>query len=170
MKGMCSHGHPPSLCPECRRESKRRYYLANSENIKARARAWKEVNPEKRRETNRRYFIDNQEKIYKNFRTWKKANREKLRERQRRASLKWEHGISLVEYEEMSELQGGKCAICHRGHGGSCRGRRLYVDHDHKTGKIRGLLCSYCNSALGMAFDDPTILRKAAEYLENHKS
>ncbi len=56
---------------------------------------------------------------------------------------------------------GAKCAIC--GFGGS-----LKVDHEHTSGKIRGVLCHNCNVAIGHMRDDPTRLRAAAQYLELH--
>lgn len=63
----------------------------------------------------------------------------------------------------MVERQGGGCAICHRGP--SKGTARLYVDHDHDTDKVRGLLCQQCNSALGLLQDDPTIVYNAYTYL-----
>lgn len=70
----------------------------------------------------------------------------------------------------MLEEQAGKCAVCGDGNGqiqkSTGRTRRLHVDHDHRTGKIRALLCSKCNAALGSANDDPRRLRDLAEYLE----
>ena len=62
----------------------------------------------------------------------------------------------------LARSQGNSCAIC----GAKPKGRRLAVDHDHKTGKIRGLLCMPCNTALGKFRDDPKLLRKAIKYLE----
>lgn len=65
--------------------------------------------------------------------------------------------------------QCGACALCGKVPGEDPeRGRNqkcLHVDHDHKTGKIRGLLCSSCNRGLGYFGDDPVVLRRAAEYL-----
>lgn len=71
-------------------------------------------------------------------------------------------GLTLVEYRTLLKRQGGKCAIC-----GNINenGRRLAVDHDHKTRNVRGLLCHNCNSALGFAKDSPKILDKMIHYL-----
>jgi len=56
------------------------------------------------------------------------------------------YGISVQEYEELLDAQAGGCALC----GGTHRsGRRLHVDHDHETGRVRGLLCYPCNQAVG---------------------
>lgn len=73
------------------------------------------------------------------------------------------YGISLKSYDKMLKEQGGGCKIC-----GTkipnCKGR-FCVDHDHKTGKIRGLLCTKCNTGLGMFVDNPKILAAAITYL-----
>lgn len=82
--------------------------------------------------------------------------------------IKSTYGITLIEYEAMLEAQGGVCAICgeketrKNRYTGICR---LHIDHDHKTGEVRGLLCSSCNFALGGFRDDPEILIKAMKYL-----
>lgn len=76
-------------------------------------------------------------------------NRERLKKspkKQREAHLKSVYGITLEQYDKMFETQNGVCAICS---GINKDGRRLFVDHDHKTGEIRGLLCYQCNSLLG---------------------
>lgn len=81
--------------------------------------------------------------------------------RERRVQL--HYGITYDEYELLLACQDFRCAIC----GGRPRKNALSVDHDHKTGEIRGLLCSRCNHRLlGAANDDPVRLRKAADYLE----
>lgn len=73
------------------------------------------------------------------------------------------YGITLERYEELHRQQDGCCAICMR----KPRTRRLAVDHDHETGAIRGLLCTRCNhKVLGGADESPTLLRRAARYLE----
>jgi hypothetical protein len=74
------------------------------------------------------------------------------------------YGITMVQYEQALEWQGGRCAICLN----RPRSRKLAVDHDHKTGAVRGLLCSRCNHRmLGAAREDPEVLRRAADYLED---
>jgi hypothetical protein len=78
------------------------------------------------------------------------------------------YGFPAREYRAMFERQGGKCALCGEGEKGWSRGRPLHVDHCHKTGRIRGLLCGDCNTALGRFGDDPTRLRAAIVYLEAH--
>lgn len=76
-------------------------------------------------------------------------------------------GWSPDDYERAWILQDGKCAIC----GctlGSGRYTKPTADHDHKTGKLRGILCSNCNSALGFMKDSPYRLESAIRYLEEH--
>lgn len=69
------------------------------------------------------------------------------------------YGMSLEEYRQKSQLQSSRCAICRRE-------ANLFVDHCHQTGQVRGLLCSRCNSALGLFMDDLGSLSKAIEYLK----
>lgn len=91
------------------------------------------------------------------------------RERKNRASrMAWEarikrtYGIDADTYHELLRLQGGKCFICQRATGKS---KRLSVDHDHRSGEVRGLLCSTCNNVLGHVRDDPAAFRRAHDYL-----
>jgi len=81
--------------------------------------------------------------------------------------LKSKYGITPEKYEKMFREQNGKCAICGDTDGKSARGTTTFcVDHCHKTGKIRGLLCNNCNRCLGLLKDDPSVLEKAIEYLK----
>ena len=78
--------------------------------------------------------------------------------------IKSKYGISEENYNQMLAEQHGGCAICGR----KQRGKKhiyLYVDHNHITGQVRGLLCCSCNSAVGQFRDDPALLRRAIEYL-----
>lgn len=80
--------------------------------------------------------------------------------------LKSRYGLTLEQYDKMFEDQGGVCAIC----GGiNNDGRRLYIDHNHKTGKIRSLLCIRCNSKLSV-LEDEVFLSNAKKYLQNYKT
>ena len=82
-------------------------------------------------------------------------------EKHRDAKLKYFYGMSLRDYDLMLARQRGVCAVC-----GEQPARRLCVDHCHVTGKVRGLLCSPCNLAIGQFKDSPARLRKAAAYVE----
>ena len=81
----------------------------------------------------------------------------------RRRTLKRRYGISLEQYDEMLAAQGGTC-VCGRTPE-SCPHGVLHVDHDHKTNRVRGLLCPSCNRVLGLVQDRPDLLRALAEYL-----
>ena|SRR5690606_31615 len=70
------------------------------------------------------------------------------------------YGLSSSDYEDMLKRQDERCIIC-----GSTPSAGLYTDHSHATMEVRGLLCSYCNTMLGMALDSPEILRRASRYL-----
>jgi len=81
----------------------------------------------------------------------------------RSSSLKYKYGITPGQYDELLVSQGDACAICLR----VLKTRHYAVDHNHKTGEVRGLLCSTCNKdILGKSKDDPAMLRRAADYLE----
>lgn len=82
-------------------------------------------------------------------------------ERARAAAVKLNYGMTLMHVQAMREAQGGACAICGER-------SRLVVDHDHKTNRVRALLCGDCNSALGFAHESPLTLRRAADYIEAH--
>lgn len=79
--------------------------------------------------------------------------------------LKKLYGITLAQFDEMLVEQLGVCAICKRV---NADGKRLAVDHDHATGKIRGLLCQKCNGALGSFNDSTDTLIEAVNYLRKH--
>jgi len=74
--------------------------------------------------------------------------------------LQRRYDIGLGDYDDMWKAQGGVCKIC----GQAEKKRRLAVDHDHETGKIRGLLCTNCNMGLGHFKDNPKLLDLAAQY------
>lgn len=83
------------------------------------------------------------------------------------AALKRLFGISIEEYDTMHKNQNGHCAICNSEEVLS-HIRVLSVDHCHKTGKIRGLLCTNCNQGIGHFFDKIELLKNAIEYLNTH--
>lgn len=83
----------------------------------------------------------------------------------RRAVNLKQYGLTIDSYEQMLAAQGGGCAICTSPvHPGKDL-RRLHIDHDHETGRVRGILCANCNRVLGLVGDDPELLIRASEYL-----
>lgn len=93
------------------------------------------------------------------------ADRAKNPEKYRAYELKHRFGLTLADYDAMLEQQDGVCAICKTATTGG-RGR-FCVDHNHDTGVIRGLLCTNCNTMLGMAKDSPERLDAGAKYLRS---
>jgi hypothetical protein len=75
------------------------------------------------------------------------------------------YGLTLAQYEAMSEEQQHVCAICGGVNTSETKPERLSVDHNHETGRIRGLLCGNCNRGLGLFGEDQERMFKAIEYL-----
>lgn len=73
-------------------------------------------------------------------------------------------GLTLAQMQAF----GDKCHLCSRATSADKKHGRLHVDHDHKTGKVRGLLCKGCNTALGAFEDDSALMRRAADYVDLH--
>ncbi len=91
-------------------------------------------------------------------------------ERKRELHLRRKYDISLEEYDQMLELQGGKCALCPATTpGGKHNNENWCVDHDHVTGKVRELLCNDCNLVLGIIKDSPEHLGRMITYILKHK-
>jgi hypothetical protein len=74
--------------------------------------------------------------------------------------LRRRYGITGADFDAMVEAQGGTCAVCD--------GKPEHVDHDHKSGLVRGVLCFNCNQALGNVRDDIVVLRGLIAYLDRH--
>jgi Recombination endonuclease VII len=81
-----------------------------------------------------------------------------------RRRLKRDYGLTVDQYNELMRAQEGCCKIC-KSHYSDQHHGTLCVDHNHKTGQVRGLLCGSCNRALGLFGDDPALLTRAAFYL-----
>ncbi len=128
-------------------------------NLAAKAARYR-TNPEPARERTRRWRLDNPERYAEALAKYRGSESKRISNR--RSHLKRKYGISLEEYDAMLASQGGGCGIC--GKEPSAR-ISLHVDHDHRTGRIRGLLCFVCNSSLG-DLDDPDLLRAALRYIE----
>lgn len=98
---------------------------------------------------------------------WLEANKDSAKETQRCCTLRKKYGITAAEFNSLLASQDNRCAIC--GSSESKSRGRMHVDHNHKTGAIRGILCQACNVTLGKMEDSPELLRKAAAYLEENR-
>jgi hypothetical protein len=127
----------------------RAYYQLHKDRLRAKAKQWHRDNPEKTREYYAKRYL-------------------KARAQCRNRELERKFGITRAEYDQMLVEQNGVCKLCD-GKDPYPGGRALSVDHDHETGKVRSLLCTHCNSGLGMFRDSPELLRAAADYIEEHK-
>lgn len=119
-------------------------------------------------EYKKHYREKNQEKIKKYRTEYNEKNREQIRKHNKEYNFrkfKSDANITFEQFNEMYDKQEGKCRICGR-HQTELK-RRLSVDHNHTTGKIRGLLCGKCNFMLGYASDDITLLSNAIKYIND---
>ena len=87
-------------------------------------------------------------------------------EKVRLSNLKRMYGLSPEDWQQMFDNQEGCCAVC--GVHQSKLKKTLNVDHNHKTGEIRKLLCGLCNKALGLLKENPTIIRSLADYIDEY--
>jgi hypothetical protein len=122
----------------------------------------RQCNSEKRK----RYRKDYPERDRAQRREYFYKNGPRCLETSRKYWLKKKFGITVEDYNVMLARQGGFCAIC----GAVDKARHLAVDHCHKTGKVRGLLCSKCNTAIGSLEDSVVLIGAALGYLVAHRS
>ena len=134
-----------------------------SDPLKAKqfARAWQRKNRAKLIAYRQEYYQRNKKRLDAKHREWLKGNRERHADYMRKSRM----GITRPEYDTMLKAQGGACAIC----GVRSKKPRLTVDHCHKTGGIRGLLCHMCNSGLGLLGDTVERMTSALAYLRRNK-
>jgi hypothetical protein len=76
------------------------------------------------------------------------------------------YGISVNEFYAMIEKQNNCCAICNKSLNPK---KHTHIDHDHFTNKVRGILCHYCNTAIGLFKEDKDVMQKAIEYLSHYE-
>lgn len=132
-------------CKECMTAYRKSRYRNDPDVAKRRVREWRERNPEKYREGQRRY---------------REEHGERRRERDRAGHLSRTYGLTPADYDFLVSVQGGRCAICDK-----ADSKGLHVDHDHRTGLVRGLLCGRCNKGIGLVDEDLGRLDAAKSYL-----
>ena len=132
-------------CKDCNLAAKHARYLADPVAAKARVKRWQQANPERVNATQR-----------------SRRAKPEVKLQARAAHLMRKYGMTIERYDAMLEEQGSGCFICSRP---PREDISLHVDHDHATGKVRGILCFCCNNALADFQENPALLAKAAGYL-----
>lgn len=138
------------------------YYSNNREQVKKQVRERYKRNPLISLESHRKWAKKYPEKIKESQKTWKERHPEKRKLYTRNSRIR-AYGIEPETYYEMLKNQGNECAICKR----KSTRRAMNIDHDHATGKVRGLLCDGCNLKLG--FVENRFFEKALQYLAQYK-
>lgn len=126
-------------------EQRRKYREEHKEESNKRSLAWVKKNPDKANA--HRY-------------AWREKNRAHYLKMKRKWMLKGKYNMTPQEYEDMVLKQDGKCAICQE-----IPERKLHVDHNHSTREVRGLLCTRCNTAIGLLRENTAFLLAAIKYL-----
>ncbi|PKP62241.1 hypothetical protein CVT91_00185 [Candidatus Atribacteria bacterium HGW-Atribacteria-1] len=110
----------------------------------------------------KQYRKDNPKKIKKYRRQYYLNNREKVINETKECKLKRLYGLSHEDWLKMWEKQDEKCLICGKKF---IKPSNACVDHNHKTGEVRGLLCRHCNSIIGFLENNPRLMMNSIEYL-----
>ena len=121
------------------------YYKLHPDLCKKAMKKWRTNNPEKAKEADRRWRVNNPDKL-------------------RNKHLKRKFGITLEQFNLMFDSQKGRCQICDKHE----EEKLLAVDHNHRTGMVRGLLCNNCNLSLGLINEDIKILQNMIKYIQNY--
>ena len=112
----------------------------------------------------KKYRIEHPDKIREMRNNYKERRKEIRYKNDRKSYLKYKYNISEDIYKEMYDYRNGCCDICKK----HIEYRQLCVDHNHKTNKLRGMLCRNCNLALGSFKDNIQYLQEAIKYLERY--
>lgn len=143
----CNADRPISEFGKCRtNKSGLQYYCREHCRIRAKAQA-------------RKNYAKNPGKYLARMKKWRKDNLARHNEIAQKSRVKYLYGLTLEEYDALKQAAGGRCQICKRK-------TKLHIDHDHKTTKVRGLLCMHCNHALGKFSDSVKVLQAAIAYLQ----
>jgi len=147
------------------KEINKKWASKNKEKIKAIKKRYRIKNKEKIRKDGRKYYRKHKKQYYQYRKKWRKNNPQKIKEEKLRLKFK----MSIEDYNNLLKNQNNRCGICNEKFDLKNYNKPNYpnVDHCHKTGKIRGILCSRCNSGLGSFHDDQSVLDSAVLWLKN---
>ena len=128
-------------------------------------RRWRAKYPEKSRASVKLYQARHRDKVKMAHAKYYQRTKEVTRLIKRDQELRRYYGINLKKLKELITSQGGICQLCDRVFDGSTKNLKPHVDHDHKNGRVRGILCHRCNSGLGCFDDSLERLQRAIDYL-----
>ncbi len=149
-------------CKKCRSiKDINRYNKAGSKSY-AYAKKYRNSNKDKKAVYNRKYKEANKDKILNEAKRWRENNVNKISSSRRKCNYKRRYNTTIEEYDRMFEEQDGVCYIC----GEPSLAKRLAVDHNHETGKVRGLLCARCNIWLGIFENNEELFKQFKIYLK----
>jgi hypothetical protein len=146
--------------------------LATCNSCREKQQVYREQNRAKIKKYHQEFYRKNKQRILARNAAWRKRNIDKVRnagreyarrnkDRARGTRLLREYGLTPDEFAKLAKVQNRRCAICRRK-------QPLLVDHCHKTGKVRGLLCKRCNTGLGQMKDSIKLLKRALGYLNGN--
>lgn len=124
------------------------YYIKNRESI---------------RDKSKKYYYENPERAYQKARQWRKKNKEKVELYHKKYRLRKKYNMTLDDYDDLMKKQENRCGICNK-----FFKKIPDLDHNHQTGKIRGLLCHNCNLLLGLCSENESILLNAIQWITNN--
>lgn len=150
------------ICKPCVGLRTHAWYLKNKGRAKATGKRWREGNREKQRASSRAHYARNAERIRKQTNARRAAD-PKSRDVTRWNGIRRNYGLTRERWLWMFSMQNGACACCRSPDPGSKNG--WHTDHDHRTGKVRGILCHKCNVMIGAARDSAAILDLGKAYL-----
>lgn len=105
---------------------------------------------------------------------YKKRRHETVKVQRRAVQRRHKYGLEQEDFDRIFQKQGGRCGCCgvslDDGWTRQHKPNKLVIDHDHKTGLVRGLLCTMCNKGLGLLGDNLEGLQKAVDYLKKHET
>ncbi len=151
-----------SWCRKCTRTYQNAWRRRDPGRYREQNRKWREAHPEKMREYSQAYALRHPERLRLSQRIYRQSEQGKLRS----MSYRWKQSSFTAELvAELLEQQEHRCAICSVVF---TEPRLMHADHDHATGKPRGILCRGCNHGIGNFMDGPLLMENAIVYLKKH--
>ncbi len=140
----------------------RDYYVDHKEEIaKRKSKRWQE-HREEHKKYRRTYYLAHKKELAEKQKIYRQKHKREIAEYKRKRTLLRRYNLTLEQVDELLIKQDHRCAICKK----PLTEAQRTIDHDHRTGEARGILCMPCNSGLGMFKEDQTVMAEAIQYLK----